>query len=100
MRCMNSRSQAIAQFWKSAGDMRKPDSFFSRIVRDLIWAFLILATALCFVHEHVNCELSDILAAVQWGLCGVVFLLSLATLNVGGMIVAFLVSCLVPAVSH
>ena len=80
--------------------MVKPDTLFSRIVRDLIWAFLILATALCFVHEHVDCELSNILALVQWGLCGVAFLLSLATLNVGGMIAAFLVSCLVPAVAH
>ena len=80
--------------------MVKPVSFFSRIVRDLIWAFLILATALCFVHEHVDCDLSNILAVVQWGLCGVAFLLSLATLNVGGMIAAFLVSCLVPAVAH
>ena len=80
--------------------MVKPVSFFSRIVRDLIWAFLILATTLCFVHEHVDCDLSNILAVVQWGLCGVVFLLSLATLNVGGMIAAFLISCLVPAVAH
>ncbi len=80
--------------------MRKPDSFLSRIARDLTWAFLILATALCFVHEHVNCELSDILAVVQWGLSGAAFLLSLATLNVSGMIAAFLVSCLVPAVAH
>ena len=80
--------------------MVKPVSFFSRIARDQIWAFLILATALCFVHEHVNCELSDILAVIQWGLCGAAFLLSLATLNVGGMIAAFLVSCLVPAVAH
>ena len=80
--------------------MPKPTSFISRIIRDLIWVFLALALALCLVHEHVDCEASGIIAIIQFGLCGVASLLSLATLNVGGMIAAFLVSCLVPACCH
>ena len=80
--------------------MVRPDSFFSRIARDLIWTFHAITFALFFVLGSVSCEVSEILGGLQMGLCAVAFLLSLITGRIGCLIVSALMLIAVPAVMH
>ena len=76
--------------------MSKPDSLFSRLARDLIWAFIGISFALLFVQKHVDGEMEVLLTLVQWVLGGMAFLLSLVTKNIAGVIAAIIFSFLLP----
>lgn len=81
-------------------DLDQPDSFLSRIARDLIWVFLGMSFSLLFVHEHVGCDMSGVLGDVQMGLCAASFLLSLMIRRFGWLMISALLFIIVPAFVH